>query len=145
VEFVGEINERAKTAFLGDARALLFPIDWPEPFGLALIESIACGTPVLAFRRGSVPEIVDEGVTGSIVSTPEEAIQALPGVLSLDRHAVRRRFEERFSASRMAGDYLKLYRSMLEAPEQRDLNGKGLGRPPRPNRVNGNGKQSHFD
>jgi glycosyltransferase involved in cell wall biosynthesis len=145
VEFVGEINERAKTAFLGDALALLFPIDWPEPFGLALIESMACGTPVLAFRRGSVPEIVDEGVTGSIVATPGEAIRALPGVLSLDRHAVRRRFEERFSASRMAADYLKLYRSMLQTPEHRDLDGKGLGRPPRPNRVNGNGKQSHFD
>jgi glycosyltransferase involved in cell wall biosynthesis len=145
VEFVGEINERAKTAFLGNARALLFPIDWPEPFGLALIESMACGTPVLAFRRGSVPEIVDEGVTGSIVSTPEEAIRALSGVLSLDRHGVRRRFEERFSASRMAGDYLKLYRSMLEASEHRDLDGKGLGPLPRPNRVNGNGKQSHYD
>jgi glycosyltransferase involved in cell wall biosynthesis len=145
VEFVGEINERAKTAFLGNARALLFPIDWPEPFGLALIESMACGTPVLAFRRGSVPEIVDEGVTGSIVSTPGEAIRALPGVLSLDRQAVRRRFEERFSASRMAGDYLKLYRSMLEASKHRDLDGKGLGPLPRPNRANGNGKQSHFD
>ena len=92
---------------------------------------MACGTPVLAFRRGSVPEIVDEGVTGSIVSTPGEAIQALPGVLSLDRHAVRRRFEERFSASRMAGDYLKLYRSMLEASKHRDLDGKGLGPLPR--------------
>jgi len=145
VEFVGEINERAKTAFLGDALALLFPIDWPEPFGLALIESMACGTPVLAFRRGSVPEIVDEGVTGSIVSTPEEAIEALPGVLALDRGTVRRRFEERFSASRMAHDYLKLYRSVLEAPEQRDFDGETLGPQSRSNRLNGNGKQSHFD
>jgi len=145
VEFVGEINERAKTAFLGDALALLFPIDWPEPFGLALIESMACGTPVLAFRRGSVPEIVDEGVTGSIVSTPKEAIEALPGVLALDRGTVRRRFEERFSASRMAHDYLKLYRSVLEAPEQRDYDGETLGPQSRSNRLNGNGKQSHFD
>jgi glycosyltransferase involved in cell wall biosynthesis len=145
VEFVGEINERAKTAFLGEALALLFPIDWPEPFGLALIEAMACGTPVLAFRRGSVPEIVDEGLTGSIVGTPEEAIQALPGVLSLDRHAVRQRFEERFSAARMAGDYVKLYRSLLETPAHRDLNGKGRGAQPRPNRVNGNGKQSYLD
>jgi glycosyltransferase involved in cell wall biosynthesis len=145
VEFVGEINERAKTAFLGDALALLFPIDWPEPFGLALIESMACGTPVLAFRRGSVPEIVDEGVTGSIVSTPEEAIEALPGVLALERRTVRRRFEERFSASRMAHDYLKLYRSVLEAPEQRDFDGEALGPQSRSNRLNGNGKQSHFD
>lgn len=145
VEFVGEINERAKTAFLGDALALLFPIDWPEPFGLALIEAMACGTPVLAFRRGSVPEIIDEGVTGSIVETPEEAIRALPGVLSLDRRAVRRRFEERFSAARMARDYLSLYRSLLETPAYLDLDGKGLRTQPRPNRVNGNGKQSHFD
>lgn len=145
VEFVGEINERAKTAFLGDALALLFPIDWPEPFGLALIESMACGTPVVAFRRGSVPEIVDEGVTGSIVSTPEEAIQALPGVLSLDRGAVRRRFEERFSASRMARDYVKLYRSALEVPAPRDLDREGRGPQPRSNRVSGNGKQTHLD
>ena len=106
---------------------------------------MACGTPVLAFRRGSVPEIVDEGLTGSIVETPEEAIQALPGVLSLDRRTVRQRFEERFSASRMARDYVKLYRSALEAPAQRDLDGKGLGPQPRPNRVNGNGKQTHLD
>jgi glycosyltransferase involved in cell wall biosynthesis len=145
VEFVGEINERAKTAFLGDALALLFPIDWPEPFGLALIESMACGTPVLAFRRGSVPEIVDEGVTGSIVDTPEEAIQALPSVLSLDRRAVRQRFEQRFSASRMAHDYVKLYRSMLEKPPRQDRDRKGLEARSRRNPVNGNGKQTHLD
>jgi glycosyltransferase involved in cell wall biosynthesis len=145
VEFVGEINEQAKTAFLGEALALLFPIDWPEPFGLALIEAMACGTPVLAFRRGSVPEIVDEGVTGSIVSTPEEAIRMLPRVLSFDRRAVRRRFEERFSVARMARDYLEVYRSLLEAPVHRDLNGRGLGPQPRPNRINGNGKQTHLD
>src|SRR5262245_9768939 len=117
VEFVGEINERAKTEFLGSALALLFPIDWPEPFGLALIESMACGTPVLAFRRGSVPEIVDEGVTGSIVETPEEAMRALPGVLTLDRNAVRRRFEARFTATRMAHDYLFLSPMRWPAPE----------------------------
>jgi glycosyltransferase involved in cell wall biosynthesis len=145
VEFVGEINEQSKTAFLGDALALLFPIDWPEPFGLALIESMACGTPVLAFRRGSVPEIVDDGVTGSVVSTPEEAIQALPDVLSLDRRAVRRRFEERFSAPRMARDYLDIYTALLEEPLHRDIDGKGLGARPRSNRINGNGKQTHLD
>ena len=144
VEFVGEINERAKTEFLGNALALLFPIDWPEPFGLALIESMACGTPVLAFRRGSVPEIVDEGVTGSIVETPEEAIRALPGLLALDRNAVRRRFESRFTATRMAHDYVKLYRASPEAP-LRDRDGKGRAVHSRPNRINGNGKQSHFD
>ncbi|MGH9808313.1 MAG: glycosyltransferase family 4 protein, partial [Terriglobia bacterium] len=95
--------------------------------------------------RGSVPEIVDEGVTGSIVGTPEEAIQALPNVLSLDRRAVRRRFEERFSASRMAHDYVKLYRAALEAPAQPDLGRRGLEAQPRPNPVNGNGKQTHLD
>src|SRR5262249_41798420 len=99
VTFIGEINEQEKTAFLGEALALLFPIDWPEPFGLAMIEAMACGTPVLACRCGSVPEIIDEGVTGCIVETREAAIGALPEVLSLDRRAVRRRFEERFSAA----------------------------------------------
>ena len=96
-------DQRArKNAFLGEARALLFPIDWPEPFGLAMIEAMACGTPILAFRRGSVPEVIDEGVTGITVATMDEAIRQLPHVLALDRRAVRRRFEERFSATRMA-------------------------------------------
>src|SRR5438876_2260700 len=101
VEFIGEINERSKTDFLGEAQALLFPIDWPEPFGLVMIEAMACGTPVLAFRHGSVPEVIDEGVTGITVATLDEAIRQLPHVLALDRRAVRRRFEERFSATRM--------------------------------------------
>src|SRR4029077_7925178 len=95
VEFIGEINERSKTEFLGEALALLFPIDWPEPFGLVMIEAMACGTPVLAFRQGSVPEIIDQGVTGAVVDTIEEAVGMLPQVLALDRHAVRRRFEQR--------------------------------------------------
>jgi glycosyltransferase involved in cell wall biosynthesis len=116
VEFIGEINEHNKTKFLGEARALLFPIDWPEPFGLVMIEAMACGTPVLAFRQGSVSEIVDQGVTGATVDTMEEAVNMLPRVLALDRHAVRRRFEERFSATRMAADYVALYRSMLKWP-----------------------------
>src|SRR5208337_1340774 len=98
--------------FLGEALALLFPIDWPEPFGLVMIEAMACGTPVLAFRRGSVPEIIDDGVTGRIVDTMEEALAALPQVLALDRRAVRRRFEERFSAARMARDYVGIYRML---------------------------------
>ncbi len=106
VEFIGEIDERAKSEFLGDARALLFPIDWPEPFGLSMIEAMACGTPVLAFRCGSVPEVIDQGVTGLIVDTMDEAIRMLPQVLALDRRAVRRRFEQRFSAARMAKDYV---------------------------------------
>jgi glycosyltransferase involved in cell wall biosynthesis len=114
IEFIGEINERSKSDFLGEARALLFPVDWPEPFGLAMIEAMACGTPVLAFRRGSVAEIIDEGVTGAIVDTPEEAVQMLPQVLALDRRKVRRRFEERFTVTRMAKDYLQVYRSLLK-------------------------------
>ena len=143
VEFVGEINEQAKTAFLGEACALLFPIDWPEPFGLAMIESMACGTPVLAFRRGSVPEVIDEGVTGAIVETREEAIKALPLVLSLDRRTVRRRFEERFSAARMARDYLEVYRSLLGAPTMPQLSEQGVRQQVYLSQTNG--KQSHID
>ena len=116
VEFIGEINDRAKTEFLGEARALLFPIDWPEPFGLSMIEAMACGTPVLAFRHGSVPEVIDQGVTGFMVDLMEEAVRTLPRVLALDRHAVRRQFEKRFSATRMARDYVALYRSLLKHP-----------------------------
>jgi glycosyltransferase involved in cell wall biosynthesis len=116
VEFIGEINEREKAKFLGEARALLFPVDWPEPFGIVMIEAMACGTPVLAFRCGSVPEIVENGVTGQIVNTEEEAIRQLPRVLALDRRAVRRRFEQRFSATRMAKDYLQVYRTLMKRP-----------------------------
>jgi glycosyltransferase involved in cell wall biosynthesis len=116
VEFIGEINERSKAGFLGEARALLFPIDWPEPFGLVMIEAMACGTPVLAFRRGSVSEIIDQGVTGALVDTMDEAVRMLPQVLALDRHAVRQRFEQRFSSARMATDYVALYRSLLKRP-----------------------------
>jgi glycosyltransferase involved in cell wall biosynthesis len=113
VEFVGEINEAAKGEFLGEALALLFPIAWPEPFGLVMIEAMACGTPVLAFSKGSVPEVMEENVTGRIVTCVEEAIIALPKVIALDRRAVRARFEERFSAARMAKDYVNVYRSLL--------------------------------
>jgi len=112
VEFVGEINEHEKTDFLGDALALLFPVDWPEPFGLSMIEAMACGTPVVAFRCGSVPEVVEDGLTGMIVESVEEAITAVPKVIALDRRLVRRRFEERFSAARMAKDYVSVYRSL---------------------------------
>jgi glycosyltransferase involved in cell wall biosynthesis len=115
VEFIGEIDERAKSEFLGDARALLFPIDWPEPFGLSMIEAMACGTPVLAFSCGSVPEIVDHGVSGMIVGAMDEAIRMLPEVLALDRRTVRQRFEQRFSAARMARDYVHVYRSLLKS------------------------------
>ena len=113
VEFIGEINEHQKNEFLGEASALLFPVDWPEPFGLSMIEAMACATPVLAFRCGSVPEVIDQGVTGFVVDSVEDAISTLPRVLALHRRAVRQRFEERFTASRMAKDYLGLYRSLL--------------------------------
>jgi glycosyltransferase involved in cell wall biosynthesis len=113
VEFIGEIDERAKAAFLGDARALLFPIDWPEPFGLVMIEAMACGTPVLAFNCGSVPEVIDPGVTGYIVDSVAEALRALGPLLKLDRRRIRRRFEERFTATRMAADYVRFYESQL--------------------------------
>src|SRR6201987_1130195 len=127
IEFIGEINEREKTQFLGEAAALLFPVDWPEPFGLAMIESMACGTPVLAFRCGSVPEIIDEGQTGRIVSSLEEAVQAIPDMLALDRKAVRARFEERFSVTRMAADYLKVYHKMLRWQAASEVRVSGLG------------------
>lgn len=117
VEFVGEINEHQKSRFLGEAQALLFPIDWPEPFGLAMIEAMACGTPVLAFRCGSVPEIVDDGITGAIVDTVDEAIAALPQVIALDRQKIRQRFEQRFSATRMAKDYVDVYRSLIASSQ----------------------------
>jgi glycosyltransferase involved in cell wall biosynthesis len=120
VEFIGEIDERRKARFLGDARALLFPIDWPEPFGLAMIEAMACGTPVLAFRNGAVPEVVDDGVTGYVVDTIDEALSALEGVLALDRTRVRRRFEERFSAARMAKDYVRIYERLIATPAGRE-------------------------
>jgi glycosyltransferase involved in cell wall biosynthesis len=114
VEFIGEINEQQKDEFLGEAKALLFPVDWPEPFGLVMIEAMACGTPVLAFRCGSVSEVVENGVTGFVVNDLCEGMSALPRVMALDRRAVRRRFEERFTASRMAKDYLTIYRSLLK-------------------------------
>lgn len=113
IEYLGEIDERRKAAFLGEARALLFPIEWPEPFGLVMIEAMACGTPVLAFRRGSVPEVIDNGVTGWAVDSMDEAMCKLGGVLALDRACVRRRFEERFSAARMAREYVKVYERLV--------------------------------
>jgi|RhiMetdeSRZDD1v2_1073273.scaffolds.fasta_scaffold539915_1 glycosyltransferase involved in cell wall biosynthesis len=117
VEYIGEISEQQKSEFLGEALALLFPGNWPEPFGLAMIEAMACGTPVLAFRCGSVPEVVEDGMTGAIVDNVDEAIATLPRVLALDRGGVRRRFEERFTATRMARDYLTVYRSLLKRAE----------------------------
>lgn len=109
VEFIGEINDREKTAFLGEALALLFPIDWPEPFGLSMIEALACGTPVIAFRRGSVPEVIDDGITGYIVANVDEAVAAVSRVHELDRRHCREIFEQRFTSTRMARDYCNVY------------------------------------
>jgi glycosyltransferase involved in cell wall biosynthesis len=112
IEFVGELNEAEKPAFLGNATALLFPIDWPEPFGLALIEAMSCGTPVIAWPHGSVPEVVEDGRTGFVVDSIDAAVAALESAARLDRLQVRTRFEERFSAARMAQDYLSIYRAL---------------------------------
>ena len=114
VQFVGEIGEDEKEEFLGNALALLFPIDWPEPFGLVMIEAMACGTPVIAFRRGSVPEILDEGVTGLVVDDVDGAVAAVGRIRQLHRRRCRAVFEKRFSASRMAEDYVALYRCLVE-------------------------------
>lgn len=112
VEYVGEINEREKRSFLGNASALLFPIDWPEPFGLVMIEAMACGTPVIAFRKGSSPEVVDEGVSGFLVGDVDEAVAAAEKVTKLDRLQIRRQFEQRYSIERMAREYVRIYRSL---------------------------------
>jgi glycosyltransferase involved in cell wall biosynthesis len=118
VEYVGEINDQEKQQFLGDAAGLLFPIDWPEPFGLVMIEALACGTPVLAFRRGSVPEILEDGRTGWLVENVEEAIAAVDGLLSMDRALCRQAFDQRFTAGRMAEDYLTVFEALAKWPLQ---------------------------
>jgi len=115
VEFIGEIGEAEKSAFLGNAAALLFPIDWCEPFGLVMIEAMACGTPVVAWRSGSVPEIIDEARTGFMVRSMEEAVAAVDRAEQLDRGAIRRVFERRFTSDRMAADYVSIYREMVAA------------------------------
>jgi glycosyltransferase involved in cell wall biosynthesis len=114
VEFIGEIGEDQKGEFLGNAAALLFPIDWPEPFGLVMIEAMACGTPVIAYNQGSVPEIVDEGITGYIVSSVPEAVKAISKLHRIDREACRKKFEERFDVNRMVIDYENVYIRVAE-------------------------------
>lgn len=114
IEFVGEVGEAEKSELLGGATALLFPIDWPEPFGLVMIEAMACGTPVVAFRRGSVPELIEHGVTGFIVNDEKEAVDIIKKVPALDRHAIRATFEGRFTVERMAEDHLAIYRQQSE-------------------------------
>jgi glycosyltransferase involved in cell wall biosynthesis len=126
IEFIGEIGDHEKRDFFGNAIALLFPIEWPEPFGLVMIEAMMEGTPTIAWRRGSVPEVVDEGVTGFIVDTMDEAVAAVRMAVHLDRKTVRRRFEERFTASRMASNYVAEYERLLEEPAMRVPHPRGV-------------------
>jgi len=133
VTFVGEVGGASKDEFLGNAHALLFPIDWAEPFGLVMIEAMACGTPVVAFRRGSVPEVMVEGVTGFVVEDVGGAVEAVSRVAGLSRRACRRAFEKRFDAARMARDYLSVYYKLIaRRREGREPPGAtGPARPPR--------------
>lgn len=121
IEFIGEIGEHDKGAFLGGARALLFPIDWPEPFGLVMIEALACGTPVIAFRGGSVEEIIDHGTTGFVVDNLDEAVAAVRRVETLERSVCRGTFERRFTDERMASDYVRIYRDVIGQSASPDL------------------------
>jgi glycosyltransferase involved in cell wall biosynthesis len=116
VDFVGELDDAGKAALLGDARALLFPIDWPEPFGLTIIEAMACGTPTIAWPCGAVPEILDDGLTGLLVDSIETGAAAVEKAAALSRLEIRHRFERRFLARRMALDYLAIYRRLAELP-----------------------------
>jgi glycosyltransferase involved in cell wall biosynthesis len=117
VEYVGEVGGAEKDEFLGRARALVFPIDWEEPFGLVMIEAMACGTPVVAYRRGSVPEVLTDGVSGYIVNEMDEAVEAIGRIDRIDRRACRAEFDRRFRADRMARDYLAVYRHLMAEPE----------------------------
>jgi glycosyltransferase involved in cell wall biosynthesis len=127
VEFIGEVNEQQKGEFLGNALALLFPIDWPEPFGLVMIEAMACGTPVIAYPAGSVPEIIEEGLSGRIVGNREAAIAAVKSVGQFDRAIVRQCFDRRFTVERMTAGYVRLYQRLLQArPDKRHIYGPPL-------------------
>jgi glycosyltransferase involved in cell wall biosynthesis len=117
VEFIGEIGEKEKGPFLGNARALLFPIDWPEPFGLAMIESLSCGTPVIACRRGSVPEVIEDGVTGFIVDDVDAAVQAVGQLGGISRRRCREEFERRFTSAQMMAGYVRVYKELVSRPE----------------------------
>ena len=125
IEFLGEINEYEKAEFLGDALGLVFSVDWPEPFGLAMIEAMACGTPVIAFPRGSVPEVISEGVSGFVVDNIEDAVAAVARLASLDRAGVRGEFERHFLAERMTRDYVSLYEKVLAGRRMSARAGQG--------------------
>ncbi|MGY4377278.1 glycosyltransferase involved in cell wall biosynthesis [Bradyrhizobium sp. i1.3.1] len=130
IQLIGEVDEIRKQPFLAEAAALLFPINWPEPFGLVMIEAMACGTPVIAYRAGSVPEVVEDGVTGFIVDNEEQAIRAVNELGRLDRRVVRARFEERFAANRMAKLYESRYREMLARGGREEFEkGSAISRP----------------
>ncbi|MBR0718968.1 glycosyltransferase family 4 protein [Bradyrhizobium liaoningense] len=132
VQLVGEVDETRKQPFLAGAAALLFPINWPEPFGLVMIEAMACGTPVIAYRSGSVPEVIEDGVTGFIVDGEEQAIEAVKESARLDRRKIRARFEERFSASRMAREYESQYRKLIDGANCTGGSIPGRGKEPEP-------------
>ena len=117
VEFVGEIGDMEKDEFLGNAYALLFPIDWPEPFGLVMIEAMACGTPVIAYRDGAVPEVMEQGHTGFVVEGLDDAVEAVGRVPELSRKRCREVFEKRFTATRMAHDYVAVFEDLIEKSE----------------------------
>ena len=124
IEYIGEITESEKCEFLGYAYAHLFPIDWPEPFGMCMIEAMACGTPTIAFGHGSVPEVLSHGVTGFVVDSVEAAVEAVPKIATLDRAACRLEFEERFDSLRMAEDYVRIYESLAgraDLPERAEI------------------------
>ena len=121
VDYIGEIGEAGKEEFLGNAMALLFPIDWPEPFGLAMIEALACGTPVIAYRNGSVPEIIEQGVTGFIVEDIDEAVRAVEHIEKLSRARCRQEFNRRFGADRMARDYVAVYQKLMPGDASRRI------------------------
>jgi glycosyltransferase involved in cell wall biosynthesis len=131
VEYIGEVNERQKQHLLGDALALLFPIDWPEPFGLVMIEALACGTPVIARRRGSVPEVLRDGITGILCETDDEMVTAVRQVARLSRAACRQEFERRFTDNHMALRYVEVYHQCLTGSTERVLQLKK----PEPGRV----------
>jgi glycosyltransferase involved in cell wall biosynthesis len=115
IQLTGEVDDQTKEQFLAGAAALVFPINWPEPFGLVMIEAMACGTPVVAFRSGSVPEVVDHGITGFVVDNEREAVQAINSLGELDRGKIREHFEQRFSAKRMAAEYVTHYERLVSA------------------------------
>ena len=139
VQFIGEINEKEKAELLGKAAALLFPIDWPEPFGLVMIEAMACGTPVIALRRGSVPEIVEQGISGLIVDNVEQAVAAVRRVAELDRAKVRAAFERRFTIERMAKDYVDIYGRLVASRRPLRRESRGFLEP-----VSGGGAEPGF-